>query len=31
MKFFFDTNILAYLFDAEAGDILLSTQVLQEF
>ena len=48
MKFFFDTNILVYLFDvdspgkrkkaralfqkhAEAGDILLSTQVLQEF
>ena len=48
MKFFFDTNVLAYLFDAdspdkrkkarslfqkhvEAGDILLSTQVLQEF
>ncbi len=48
MKFFFDTNVLASLFDAdspdkrkkarsvfqkhvEAGDILLSTQVLQEF
>jgi predicted nucleic acid-binding protein len=48
MKFFFDTNILVYLFDADspgkrkkaralfqshagAGDILLSTQVLQEF
>ena len=48
MKFFFDTNILVYLFDAdspdkrrkaralfqkhaEGGDILLSTQVLQEF
>ena len=48
MKFFFDTNILVYLFDGgaaakqkaaralfkrhtEAGDILLSTQVLQEF
>ncbi|MEI6301571.1 MAG: PIN domain-containing protein [Betaproteobacteria bacterium] len=48
MKFFFDTNILVYLFDAdspdkrkkaralfqrhaEAGDVLLSTQVLQEF
>lgn len=48
MRFFFDTNILVYLFDAdspdkrknaralfqkhaEAGDILLSTQVLQEF
>ena len=48
MKFFFDTNVLVYLFDAdspdkrkqaralfqkhaEAGDILLSTQVLQEF
>ena len=48
MKFFFDTNVLAYLFDADtpdkrkkaralfrkhadAGDILLSTQVLQEF
>jgi len=48
MKFFFDTNVLIYLFDtgfpnkrkkartlfqkhAEAGDILLSTQVLQEF
>lgn len=48
MKFFFDTNVLAYLFDAdspdkrkkaralfqkhaEAGDVLLSTQVLQEF
>ena len=48
MKFFFDTNVLAYLFDAdspdkrkkaralfqkhaEAGDILLSTQVLQKF
>ena len=48
MKFFFDTNVLVYLFDvdspakrkqaralfqkhAETGDILLSTQVLQEF
>lgn len=48
MKFFFDTDVLVYLFDAdspgkrkkaraifgehaEAGDILLSTQVLQEF
>jgi len=48
MKFFFDTNVLVYLFDAdspdkrkkaralfqkhaEAGDALLSTQVLQEF
>ena len=48
MKAFFDTNVLVYLFDAdapdkqkkarslfkthtEAGDILLSTQVLQEF
>ena len=48
MKFFFDTNVLVYLFDtdspdkrrkaralfqkhSEAGDILLSTQVLQEF
>ncbi len=48
MKFFFDTNVLVYLFDADspdkrkkarnlfqkhadAGDILLSTQVLQEF
>jgi predicted nucleic acid-binding protein len=48
MKFFFDTNVLAYLFDTDspdkrkkaralfekhagAGDILLSTQVLQEF
>lgn len=48
MKFFFDTHVLVYLFDAdssdkrkkaralfqkhaEAGDILLSTQVLQEF
>lgn len=48
MKFFFDTNVFVYLFDAdspdkrrkaralfqthaEAGDILLSTQVLQEF
>ena len=48
MKYFFDTNVLVYLFDsdapakrsraralfqahAEAGDILLSTQVLQEF
>ena len=48
MKFFFDTNVLVCLFDAdspdkrkkvrslfqkhvEAGDILLSTQVLQEF
>lgn len=48
MKFFFDTNVLVYLFDVdspdkrkkaralfqkhvEAGDILLSTQVLQEF
>jgi len=48
MKFFFDTNVLVYLFDAdspdkrkkaralfqkhaEGGDILLSTQVLQEF
>ena len=48
MKFFFDTNVLVYLFDAdssdqrkkaralfrkhsEAGDILLSTQILQEF
>jgi predicted nucleic acid-binding protein len=48
MKFFFDTNVLVYLFDAdspgkrkkartlfqthtESGDILLSTQVLQEF
>ena len=48
MKFFFDTNVLVYMFDAgapgkqetaralfgthaEAGDILLSTQVLQEF
>ena len=48
MKLFFDTNVLVYLFDAdapakrkraralfqkhaEAGDILLSTQVLQEF
>ena len=48
MKFFFDTNVLVYLFDsdtpdkrkkaralfqkhAEAGDLLLSTQVLQEF
>ena len=48
MKFFFDTNVVVYLFDAdspdkrkkaralfqrhtEAGDILLSTQVLQEF
>jgi predicted nucleic acid-binding protein len=48
MKFFFDTNVLVYLFDAdspdkrkkaralfqkhaEAGDVLLSTQVLQEF
>ena len=48
MKFFFDTNVLVYLFDtdspdkrrkgralfqkhAEAGNILLSTQVLQEF
>ena len=48
MKFFFDTNVLVYLFDAdssdkrkkaralfrkhaEAGDILMSTQVLQEF
>ena len=48
MKFFFDTNVLVCLFDAdspakrkkarallqkhaESGDILLSTQVLQEF
>lgn len=48
MKFFFDTNVLVHLFDADspdkrkkaralfqkhadAGDILLSTQVLQEF
>ena len=48
MKFFFDTNVLVYLFDADspdkrkkaralfqkhadAGDVLLSTQVLQEF
>lgn len=48
MKFFFDTNVLVYLFDSdspdkrrkarelfeshvEAGDLLLSTQVLQEF
>ena len=48
MKFFFDTSVLVYLFDADspakrkkarslfqahagAGDILLSTQVLQEF
>jgi predicted nucleic acid-binding protein len=48
MKFFVDTNVLVYLFDADspgkrktaralleehsnAGDILLSTQVLQEF
>ena len=48
MKFFFDANVLVYLFDADApgkrkkaralfqkhaegGDILLSTQVLQEF
>ena len=48
MKFFFDTNVLVYMFDAsapekrrtarelfqehaESGDILLSTQVLQEF
>ncbi len=48
MKFFFDTSVLVYLFDAdspdkrkkaralfqkhaESGDILLSTQVLQEF
>lgn len=48
MKVFFDTNVLVYMFDAdapakqkkarslfkthtEAGDILLSTQVLQEF
>jgi predicted nucleic acid-binding protein len=48
MKFFFDTNVFVFLFDAdspdkrkkarslfqkhvEAGDILLSTQVLQEF
>jgi len=48
MKFFFDTNVLVYLFDADApakrknaralfqkhaedSDILLSTQVLQEF
>ena len=48
MKAFFDTNVLVYMFDAdapdkqkkarslfkthtEAGDILLSTQVLQEF
>ena len=48
MKFFFDTNVLVYLFDAdspdkrkkaralfqkhaEGGDMLLSTQVLQEF
>lgn len=48
MKFFFDTSVLVYLFDAdspdqrkkarclfqkhsEAGDILLSTQVLREF
>ena len=48
MKYFFDTNVLVYLFDADspdkrkraralfqahagAGDILLSTQVLQEF
>lgn len=48
MKFFFDSNILVYLFDRSApkkreiargllkdhaadGDILLSTQVLQEF
>ena len=48
MKFFFDSNILVYVFDrssaakreiargllrdhAAAGDILLSTQVLQEF
>jgi len=48
MKYFFDTNVLVYLFDADspgkrkqaralfqahagAGDMLLSTQVLQEF
>lgn len=48
MKYFFDTNVLVYLFDADspekrkkartlfqahagAGNILLSTQVLQEF
>jgi len=48
MKYFFDTNVLVYLFDADSpekrkiarallqkhagdGDILLSTQVLQEF
>ena len=48
MKFFFDTNVLVYLFDADSrakrkkaralfqahvgtGDILMSTQVLQEF
>jgi predicted nucleic acid-binding protein len=48
MRYFFDTNVLVYLFDADspvkrrqartlfqahagAGDILLSTQVLQEF
>ena len=48
MKFFFDTNVLVYIFDRKAaqkrglarallmrhagdGDILLSTQVLQEF
>lgn len=48
MKYFFDTNVLVYLFDGDApakrnraravfqahagaGDILLSTQVLQEF
>lgn len=48
MKYFFDTNVLVYLFDgdapekrkrsrrlfeehADAGNIILSTQVLQEF
>jgi len=48
MKYFFDTNVLVYLFDgdspakrkasrilferhSESGEILLSTQVLQEF
>jgi predicted nucleic acid-binding protein len=48
MKFFFDTNVLVYLFDTDspdkrtkaralfqahvrAGDILISSQVLQEF
>lgn len=48
MKYFFDTNVLVYLFDGDSpdkrkrartlfqahagsGDILLSTQVLQEF